>query len=145
MKILTNNEPLDQKNDWRTQLDKFVRDNQQELAALAWGLNLEKGERNDTLGINLKPSPHFVYCSRQAIEKLNRQIEGKISEMLGIIDGYKPEEEVLAIAIGEHQIKLIYFKPEIAPPDSFQQVGADVDTLLRRLEEGIGERIRLED
>lgn len=145
MNVLTNNEPLDQQNDWRTQLDKFVRDNQEELAALAWGLNLEKGENNDTLGINLAPNPHFVYCSREAIEKLNRLIGGKINEMLGIIDGYKPEEEVLAIAIGEHQIKLVYFKPEIPPPDCFENAGEDVDSLLRKLEERMGEKIKLED
>lgn len=145
MKTLTNNEPLDQKNDWRGQLDKFVRDNQQELAALAWGLNLEKGESNDTLGISLTPSPHFVYCSREAIEKLNRQVEGKINEILGILNGYKPEEEVLAIAIGKHQIKLVYFKPEISPPDCFEKAGEDVDSLLGKLEERMAEKIKLED
>ncbi|MDY6805293.1 MAG: hypothetical protein SXA11_16000 [Cyanobacteriota bacterium] len=145
MKTLTNNEPLDQRNDWRTQLDKFVRDNQPELAALAWGLNLEKGESNDTLGINVTPTPHFVYCSREAIDKLNRQVEGKINEILGIINGYKPEEEVLAIAIGQHQIKLVYFKPEIPPPDCFEKAGEDVDSLLRKLEERMAEKIKLED
>lgn len=145
VKTLTNNEPLDQQNDWRGQLDKFVRDNQQELAALAWGLNLEKGESNDTLGISLTPDPHFVYCSREAIEKLNRQVEGKINEILGIIDGYKPEEEVLAIAIGNNKIKLVYFQPEIPPPDCFEKAGEDVDSLLRKLEARMGDKIKLED
>lgn len=145
MKTLTNNEPLEQQNDWRARLDKFVRDNQQELAALAWGLNLEKGESNDTLGISLTPTPHFVYCSREAVEKLNRQVEGKINEILGIIDGYKPEEEVLAIAIGKNKIKLVYFKPDIPPPDCFEKVGEDVDTLLTRLEEMMSREIILEE
>ena len=145
MKTLTNSEPLDQQNDWRGQLDKFVRDNQQELAALAWGLNLEKGESNDTLGISLTPSPHFVYCSREAIENLNRQVDGKIKEILGIIDGYKPEEGVLAIAIGKNKIKLVYFQPETPPPDCFEKAGEDVDSLLRKLEARMGDKIRLED
>jgi len=47
-------------NNWRNQLNQFVKANQQELAALSWGLFLER-ERKDTLGIDLEPTPHFVY------------------------------------------------------------------------------------
>jgi hypothetical protein len=58
---------------WKAQLAQFAKDNQQELAALAWGLYLERGESDDTLGIDLEPTPHFVYCPRKAIEELNHQ------------------------------------------------------------------------
>lgn len=141
MVIFGSNESDEEKKNWRHQLDEFVEENQQELAALAWGLHLEKPESNETLGIDLKPTPHFVYCSQEAIAKLNRKVKGKIQEILGIIDGYKPEEEVLAIAMGKHEIKLIYFQPDPPPPDCFKQIGEDVDTLLNRLEEIMNQEI----
>ena len=141
MMIFDSSESEEDKNNWRYQLDEFVKEHQQELAALAWGLRLEKPESDETLGIDLKPTPHFVYCSRGAIAELNRKVEGKIQEILGIMDGYKPEEEVLAIAIGDREIKLIYFQPAPSPADCFQQIGDDVDTLLNRLEETMSQQI----
>jgi len=44
------------RNNWRNQLNQFVKANQQELAALSWGLFLERGESKDTLGIDLEPT-----------------------------------------------------------------------------------------
>ncbi|MBV8886650.1 MAG: hypothetical protein JO235_22005 [Chroococcidiopsidaceae cyanobacterium CP_BM_RX_35] len=120
---------------WRHQLDRFAKANQQELAALAWGLYLERGESEDTLGIDLEPTPHFVYCPKQAIEKLNSKVENHLQEVLGIVNAYNPKQEVVIIGIGKDQIKLIMFEPEPPPPICFEQVAADVDTLLERLEQ----------
>jgi hypothetical protein len=129
---------------WKRQLDSFVKENQQELAALSWGLSQQWGDAEETLGINLKPTPHFVSCPKDAIETLNRKVQGQLREMLGIVDGHKPEQEVLIIGIGPDQLKLIQFTPEPAPPECFEQVGADVDTLLDRLEKRLQERVALE-
>ena len=120
---------------WRHQLDRFAKANKQELAALSWGLYLERGESEDTLGIDLEPTPHFVYCPRQAIEKLNSQVENQLQEIVGIVEAHDPKREVVIIGIGKDQIKLIMFEPEPPPPICFEQVGADVDTLLERLEQ----------
>ncbi|NET46559.1 hypothetical protein [Okeania sp. SIO2B3] len=143
MNRLNTNPPNKDKNNWQHQLDKFVKSHQKELAALAWGLHLEKGETDETIGIDLKETPKFVYCPKAAIETLNRNVDGKIQEILGLIDGYKPELEVLMIAIGDGQIKLVYFQPEISPPNCFEQLGQDVDTLLEILETGMTEFIKL--
>ncbi|MGB3513219.1 MAG: hypothetical protein WBA93_29200 [Microcoleaceae cyanobacterium] len=137
------NQPDNGKNNWQHQLNKFVKANHKELAALAWGLHLEKGETDETIGIDLKETAKFVYCPKPAIETLNRNVDGNIQEILGLIDGYKPDLEVLMIAIGDGQIKLIYFQPEISPPDCFEQVGQDVDNLLEMLETGISECLKL--
>lgn len=107
--------PDDQANLWRYQLDQFVEENQQLLAALMWGLLTEWGEESqEVLGIDLKSGPHFICCSKEALEKLNRKVGHKIQEIIGIVDKYKPDEEVAIIAIGQGQIKLIYFKPELS-------------------------------
>lgn len=140
---LNSNPPNNGKNNWQNQLDKFVKAHHKELAALAWGLHLEKGKTDETIGIDLKQTPKFVYCPKSAIEKLNRNVDGKIQEILGLIDAYKPESEVLMIAIGDGQIKLIYFQPQLSPPDCFAQLGQDVDTLLKLLETGMSECIKL--
>jgi hypothetical protein len=126
---------------WKHQLDRFARDNQQELAALSWGLHLERGESDDTLGIDLQPKPHFVYCPKEAIEKLNRNVENHLQEILGIVDAHKPEKEVLIIGIGNDQIKLIQFEPEPPPSACFEQVGKDVNTLLEQLEQRLKEQL----
>ncbi len=120
---------------WKHQLARFAQEHQQELAALAWGLFLERGESVETLGIDLLPNPHFVYCPKSAIEELNRRVENQIQEILGIVDAHKPEKEVLIIGIGADEIKLIQFEPEPPPPVCFEQVGKDVDTLLEQLEQ----------
>ncbi|MDJ0688000.1 MAG: hypothetical protein QNJ41_05795 [Xenococcaceae cyanobacterium MO_188.B32] len=126
-----NNKPEDK---WRWQLDDFARDHQQQLAALAWGLQQEWVELNNILGIDLKPKPHFVACSREAIEKLNYNTNKQLQEILGLIDGYKPEEEVLIIAIGEGQIKLIHFQAEPKPSICFREAGENIDALITSLE-----------
>lgn len=127
---------------WKHQLDRFARENQQELAALSWGLHLERGESDDTLGIDLQPKPHFVYCPKDAIEKLNRSVDNHLQEILGIIDAHQPEKEVFIIGIGNDQIKLIQFEPEPPPPTCFEQVGKNVDTLLEQLEQRLQEYLK---
>ena len=136
-----NSKPEDK---WRWQLDDFARDHQQQLAALAWGLQQEWGELNNILGIDLKPTPHFVACSREAIEKLNRNTNKQLQEILGLIDGYKPEEEVLMLAIGEGQIKLIHFQAKPTPPVCFQEAEENIDALITSLEASLATQFMTE-
>lgn len=126
---------------WRRQLGEFVRYNQIEIAALAWGLHLENGKTDETLGIDLKPQPHFVYCPRTAIEQLNINANNHFRELLGIVDNHKPEKEVLIIGIGAGQIKLIQYQPDPLPPECFAQIGLDINTLISRLEKQMSEQI----
>ncbi|HEY9904485.1 MAG TPA: hypothetical protein V6D43_18955, partial [Candidatus Sericytochromatia bacterium] len=126
---------------WKHQLARFAKENQQELAALVWGLYLERGESEDTLGIDLQPTPHFVYCPKKAIEELNLKANNQLQEILGIVDAHKPEQEVLIIGIGNDQIKLIQFEPETPPPTCFEQVGKDVDILLEQLEQRLTQQL----
>jgi hypothetical protein len=142
--IQFNNPPLDNVEErWRAKLDRFVEENQPALAAVSWGLHQEWGNDQETLGIDLKPTPHFVRCSREAIELLNKKVDRKIQEILGILDGYDPQEEVAIIGIGDGQIKLIYFKPEPSPPDCFEQIERDLETLIEHLEQKMAETLRL--
>ncbi|WP_414754811.1 hypothetical protein [Anabaena sp. CCY 9910] len=126
---------------WRGQLDRFVKENQQDLAALFWGLWLENGDSQGTIGIDLQPTPHFVYCPQEAVEKLNNNVENRLQELLGIIEHNQPEIEVLMIGIGRGEIKLIQFAPEPPPPLCFEQVGKDVDGLLELLEQRMSGQI----
>ncbi len=139
--MFSSTQPESADNKWRRQLDQFVKTNQQELAALAWGLWLENGDTKGTIGINLEPTPHFVYCPKEAIETLNNNVENKLQEILGIVDAHNSEKEVLMIGIGSDQIKLIQFEPEPPPPVCFEQVAEDVDALLERLEQRLTEQL----
>jgi hypothetical protein len=121
-------------NQWRFLLDDFVRENQQELAGLFWGLLQEWGDSSDILGIDLKPKPHFVACPKQNIKELDRKVGGYLQEVLGVLENYKPEVEVVIIAIGEGQIKLIYFEPEIPPPDCFANLERGIEGAIEHLE-----------
>lgn len=134
-------QPIGEEGKWRQQLDRFVQANQQELAALSWGLFLEKGASDDSLGIDLQPLPRFVFCPKAAIEKLNSQVDNQIQEILGFVEAHQPEKEVLIIGIGSGQIKLIQFQPEPPPAVCFEQVAADVDVLLERLEQRLSEQL----
>ncbi|MFH7027602.1 MAG: hypothetical protein ACHBN1_19930 [Heteroscytonema crispum UTEX LB 1556] len=127
-------------NKWRSQLDRFVKANQQELAALSWGLWLENGDSQGTIGIDLQPTPHFVYCSKEAIETLNIKVENRLQEIVGIVEHHKPEVEVLMIGIGSGEIKLIQFEPEPPPPACFEQLARDVNALLELLEQRMSEQ-----
>ncbi|MDJ0567604.1 MAG: hypothetical protein QNJ53_01015 [Pleurocapsa sp. MO_192.B19] len=127
---------------WRSQLDRFVQDNQQQLAALAWGLQQEWGESKDILGIDLQPTPHFVACSQESLEQLNQNTRGQLQEILGIIDGYDRETEVVIIGIGEGQMKLINFQPKTTPPNCFAIINDDLDQLIAVLEAALAKYIK---
>ncbi|MBW4575986.1 MAG: hypothetical protein KME08_11960 [Aphanothece sp. CMT-3BRIN-NPC111] len=129
-------------DNWRHQLNQFVKANQQELAALSWGLWLENGDTKGTMGINLEPTPHFVYCPKEAIETLNNKVENKLQELLGVVDAYNPEKEVLILGIGREEIKLVQFEPEPPPPTCFEQGTKDVNTLIEQLEQLMNEQIK---
>jgi hypothetical protein len=126
---------------WRSQLDRFVKENQPELAALFWGLWLANGDSQGTIGIDLQPTPHFVYCPQAAVEKLNHQVENRLQEILGIVENHQPEKEVVMIGIGKGEVKLIQFAPEPAPPKCFEQIGQDVDDLLELLEQRMSQQL----
>lgn len=130
-------------NEWREYLADFVKANQKDLAALAWGLWQEWGKSDDTLGIDLEPRPHFVSCPKEAIATLNLNVHNKLQEIVGIVDHHNPETEVLLIGIAKGQIKLIQFNIEPPPPVCFQEVGEDVETLLHRLEERLCQQMKL--
>lgn len=142
--IFATTRPESPDNQWRRQLDRFVKQHQQELAALSWGLWLENGDSKGTIGIDLQPTPHFVYCPKEAIEKLNTRVEKKLQEVLGILENYKTEVEVLMIGIGKDEIKLIYFEPEVAPPTCYERLGEDVNSLLEHLEQLLNQQFNAE-
>ena len=122
---------------WRWQLDNFVDDHEEKLAALAWGLQQEWDELDSILGIDLKPQPHFVACNKESLEKLNKNTRGHLQEILGLIDGYQKEQEVLILAIGEGQVKLLHFQPAITPPECFLAENQDIDGLITCLESAL--------
>lgn len=126
--------PDDAANQWRYQLDQFVKANRPQLAALAWGFRQEWADTDNYLGIDLEPKPHFVSCAKDAIAKLNQQVDEKLQEILGILDHYNPETEVVIIAIAKGQIKLIYFQSDLPPSEYFTNLGADLDLLITELE-----------
>lgn len=129
-------------NNWRYQLNKFVKANQRELAALAWGFCLANGDSQDALGIDLKPTPHFISCPKADLEKLNQNVDNHIQEILGLIDGYQPDKEVVIIAIGNSQIKLIQFQSEPPPPVCYEEIAADLNTLVQLLEQRMIDHIK---
>ena len=139
---LGDNRPEIAEQKWRSQLDFFVTDYEEQLAALAWGLKQEWGKSKDVLGIDLKPTPHFVACSQDNLEKLNRNTKGRIQEILGIVDGYDPELEVVIIVIGEGQVKLVNFQPETTPGDCFAATDGDIDQLISTLETALNKYIK---
>ncbi|MEG5040972.1 MULTISPECIES: beta-carboxysome assembly chaperone CcmS [unclassified Microcoleus] len=130
-------------NSWSRKLDKFVKANQNELAALAWGLFLERGEESEEiLAIDIAETARFVYCKKEAVEELNRQVRSHIQEVVGVLNAHKPEKEVAILAIGEGQIKLILFEPKPEPPVCFEEAATDVDTLLAKLEQQMAEYMK---
>ncbi|MEA5468807.1 hypothetical protein [Spirulina sp. 06S082] len=119
---------------WKYHLDRFTDEYQHQLAALSWGLHLQNPESQETLGLDLQPSPHFVFCSREALEILNRNTDNQLQEAIGLIDAHKPETEVLIIAIGAGQIKLLYFEPDVPPPTCFERSQETTEALIQQLE-----------
>lgn len=127
---------------WRSQLDRFINENENKLAALAWGLQQEWEDDTLVLGIDLKPKPHFVACAKEDLEQLNQNTKGHLQEILGIVDGYKRDTEVVIIAIGDGQVKLINFQPATPPPDCAKEVTEDIDRLIELLEANLAECLK---
>jgi hypothetical protein len=121
--------------DQKRKLNQFVRENKESLTALALALQSEWGETKDCLGIDLLPKPHFVRCSREAIETLNQKVDSKIQEILGILDGYKRSEEIAIMAIGRPEIDLIHYKIEGEPLDSPDNLDSLIQLLETRMQE----------
>jgi hypothetical protein len=138
------NRPEIAEQKWRSQLDLFVTDYEQQLAALAWGLKQEWGESDDVLGIDLQPVPHFVACSQDSLEKLNKNTRGIVQEILGIVDNYDPAVEVVIVGIGEGQLKLINFQSKITPAECFTAMKGDIDGLISSLEAALVEYIKVD-
>lgn len=139
---LGGNQPEIAEQQWRSQLDLFVSDYEVQLAALAWGLKQEWKEDGDVLGIDLQPIPHFVACSPESLTKLNKNTKGRIQEILGIVDGYDSETEVVIIGIGKGQIKLINFQPEPTPEKCYEATDKDLDRLIVSLETALAQYIK---
>lgn len=126
---------------WRRQLAEFARANERELAALSWGLWQENQHNDSAIGIDMTPTPHFIYCPKSAIEQLNLNTNSLLQEIVGVVEAFNPEKEVLIFGINHGQIKLIEFEIDPPPPVCFEEVGADVNTLLDRLEARLKEYI----
>lgn len=122
-------------------LKEFVAEHQQLLAALSWRFYQEKEETGEILGLELHPKPQFVACSQHAIETLNQNADNRLREMLGIVEGYKPEEEVLIIGMGRDRLQLVFFTPEPSPPECCEEVGKDLYTLLDEVEAKLADLI----
>lgn len=138
---LGDNRPEIAQQKWRSQLDRFVIDYELQLAALAWKLSQEWQNNNNVLGIDLKPEPHFVACSYEDVEALNKNTRGQLQEILGIIDGHDPELEIIIIVIGEGQVKLINFQPASTPSNCFTKTDGNVDNLVAILEDALAKYI----
>jgi len=126
--------PDDGTNPWRYQLDQFAKDQQQALAALAYGFHQQWPDKGQYLGLDLQPTPHFISCDPTAIARLNDQVNGRIQELVGILNGYDPTTEVAIFVIGPTQFKLLFFQPDPKPETCFQQIGLAIDALTDQLE-----------
>lgn len=129
---------------WRSHVDWFVQDYKEQLTALAWGLQQEWENDGTILGIDLQPQPHFVPCSPDTVQTLNKRVSGRLQEIIGIINGADLDKEVLMLCIGGGQVKLIYFVAEPSPLECFEKYGADLDQLIQELEATMAKTIKLE-
>lgn len=119
-------------------IDRFVRDYRREFAALVWGYDRAiqaQGGEPEYLGIDLQPTPHWITCTRAQIETLNAQVDNRLREAIGVLDGYNPSQEVLVVGIADGQVQLIVFLcDDPTPEQEFAHLGCDVNTLLDQLE-----------
>ncbi|MEY2977803.1 MAG: hypothetical protein RLZZ435_1942 [Cyanobacteriota bacterium] len=126
--------PDDAANPWRYQLDQFAQDQQRVLAALAYGFHQQWPDKSQYLGLDLQPTPHFICCDPTVIARLNEQVNHRIQELVGILNGYDPATEVAIFVIGPAQFKLLFFQPEPNPETCFQQLGLAINVLSQQLE-----------
>ncbi len=119
----------------KRKLNQFVRENKSDLTDLTLSLRKEWGETKDFLGIDLLPRPHFVRCTREALETLNQKVDSKIQEILGILDGYKSNEEIVIIAIGKGEIDLIYYEVDFSKVSSPNNLDELIEILETKMTE----------
>ncbi len=134
----SNDSPRDPKNwPWQEKLAKFVADHKQDLAALAWVVAQNQGETPGVIGVDFEPAPHLVFCSVEAIATLNQKVENQLQEILGLIDGYQPDKEVLLLGIGSSddlKLKLVQFEPDPTPQACYQALTVEPESLWHQLE-----------
>lgn len=136
--------PDDAQHPWRYRLDQFVKEEQVTLAALAWAFYQQWPAKEQYLGLDLHPQPHFISCDPLAIAKLNDRVNGRIQEMVGILNGYDPHTEVTIFVIGPTQFKLLFFQPTPDPAECFEDLGLGLEELKEKLEQKLGEVMNLE-
>lgn len=119
---------------WFATLDRFVRDRQLPLGALAWELRREWQAPQDYLGLDLEPTPHFFRCSYAQLETLNQSVDRQIQELLGLLLHHDPERETAIVALAQGQVKLLYFQPEPPPPQCLSRLDVSLDDLIPQLE-----------
>jgi hypothetical protein len=134
--------PDDRQHPWRYQLDQFVKEEQISLAALAWAFSQQWPGKAQYLGLDLQPQPHFISCDPTAIAKVNDQVDGRIQEMVGILNGYDPETEVAIFVIGPGQFKLLLFQPEPSPSQCWQQLSLDMEMITEQLEAALAKKLQ---
>jgi len=128
---------------WFATLDRFVRDRQLPLAALAWELRREWQDPQDYLGLDLEPTPHFFRCSYSHLAELNHKVDRQIQEILGLLSNYDPAQEAAVVVVAQGQLKLLYFQPQPLPPACFERFHGDLDTLIAQLETSLAHLIKL--
>ena len=131
----------DATNTWRYQLDQFAKEQQQALAALAYGFQQQWPDKSQYLGLDLQPTPHFISCDPTAIARLNDQVNSRIQELVGILNGYDPATEVAIFVIGPTQLKLLFFQPDPNPETCFQKLGLAIEVLTEQLETTLKSRL----
>lgn len=137
----SNHSPHDPKHwPWQEKLAKFVADHKPDLAALAWVVAHNQGETPGLIGVDFEPTPHLVFCSVEAIAALNQKVENQLQEILGLIDGYQPDKEVLLLGIGSRddlKIKLVQFEPDPTPPACYEALTVEPEALWQQLESNL--------
>jgi hypothetical protein len=126
--------PDDAQHPWRYRLDQFAKEEQVTLGALAWAFYQQWPAKEQYLGLDLHPQPHFIACDPMVIAKLNDQVNGHIREMVGILNGYDPHTEVTIFVIGPSQFKLLFFPPTPDPAKCFENLGLGIEQLKEKLE-----------
>lgn len=135
--------PDDAAHPWRYRLDQFTKEHQVPLAALAHGFHQQWPDKAQYLGLDLQPTPHFISCDPTAIARLNDQVNGRIQELVGILNGYDPTTEVAIFVVGPTQLKLLFFQPQPTPQDCFEQLGQSLASLTATLEQALATALDL--
>jgi len=78
------------------------------------------------------PANQWRYQLDQFVQENQQELAGL---MWGLLSEWgEDREEVAIVAIGDGQVKLIYFQPDLSPPECFDRLEVDLDTLIQQLE-----------